>query len=106
MDHPRIEERSIALHREIAGRIKENPALLKVARVNLRHWLLQGGERSYWKEWEKLLAGPLAVLLAFLVSPEEKAWWLRQSSPFCGILTPLERWDIYESFLESIGEHG
>jgi hypothetical protein len=33
-----------------------------------------------------------------MVSPSEKARRLRQSSPFCGILTPRERWKIYESF--------
>jgi hypothetical protein len=98
MDHLRIEERSIALHRVIAGRIRENSALLEVARENLWRWILEGGERSYWKEWEKLLEGPLEGLLAFMVSPAEKARWLRQSSPFCGILTPQERWKIYESF--------
>lgn len=105
MDHARIEERSIALHREIAGRIKENPALWKVARANFRHWFLQGGERSYLEGMGKT-AGPLEDLLAFMVSPEEKARGLRQSSPFCGILTPRERWNIYESFAESIGEQG
>jgi hypothetical protein len=98
MDHIAIEERSIVLHRVIAGRIKENPALLEVVRKNIQHWILNSGERDYWKEWEKLLEGPLEDLLTFMVSPEEKARWLRQSSPFCGILTPQERWKIYESF--------
>lgn len=98
MDHLLIEERSIVLHRTIAQRIKENPALLDVARQNLRRWALQDGERSYWEEWEKLIEGPLGELLAFMVSPADKARWLRQSSPFCGILSPRERWKIYESF--------
>jgi hypothetical protein len=96
--HAQIEERSILLHRAVAERISENPALLEVARHNLRRWIDQGGERAYWTEWETMLAGPLGEILAFMVSPSEKARRLRQSSPFCGILTPRERWKIYESF--------
>jgi hypothetical protein len=98
MHHTRIEERSIVLHRVIAKRISENPALLDVARQNLRRWIRKGGERPYWNEWKKLIEGPLEEIVAFMVSPVEKARWLRQSSPFCGILTPQERWKIYESF--------
>ena len=98
LTHARIEERSIVLHRAIAQRVTENPALLDVARANLRRWVSQDGERLYWTEWENILKGPLEDVLAFMVSPSEKARRLRQSSPFCGILTPRERWKIYESF--------
>ncbi|MBI5582294.1 MAG: hypothetical protein HY892_00570 [Deltaproteobacteria bacterium] len=98
--HQQIEERSILLHRAVANRISENPDFLDIARTNLRRWIEQGGARPYWAEWEAKLAGPLDALLAFLVSPSEEARRLRQSSPFCGILTPRERWKIYESFTE------
>jgi len=37
--HAQIEERSIVLHRVIAQRVSENPALLDVARANLRRWV-------------------------------------------------------------------
>jgi hypothetical protein len=98
LTHTQIEERSIVLHRVIAERVSENPALLEVARTNLRRWVGRDGERLYWTEWEKILNSPLEDILALMVSPSEKARWLRQSSPFCGILTPRERWKIYESF--------
>jgi len=98
LTHAQIEERSIVLHRVIAQRVSENPALLDVARANLRRWVSQDGERLYWTEWERILAGPLETILVFMVSPNETARRLRQSSPFCGILTPRERWKIYESF--------
>jgi len=98
LTHAQIEERSIVLHRVIAQRVSENPALLDVARANLRRWVSQDGERLYWTEWEKILAGPLETILVFMVSPNETARRLRQSSPFSGILTPRERWKIYESF--------
>jgi hypothetical protein len=98
LTHQQIEERSILLHRAVAQRISENPVLLEVARGNLHRWIDQGGDRPYWSEWQKILAGPLDEILAFMVSPSEKARRLRQSSPFRGILTPRERWKIYESF--------
>jgi hypothetical protein len=98
LTHAQIEERSILLHREIAQRVSENPALLDMARANLRRWVGRDGERLYWTEWEKLLEDPVEEILAFMVSSTERARRLRQSSPFCGILTPRERWKIYESF--------
>ena len=98
LTHGQIEERSILLHRVIAQRVSENPALLEVARNNLRRWIGQQGERLYWTEWEKILEDSMEEILAFMVSPTERARRLRQSSPFSGILTPQERWKIYESF--------
>jgi len=98
LTHAQIEERSIVLHRVIAQRVSGNPTLLEVARTNLRRWAAQDGGRPYWTEWENILKSPLEDILAFMVSPSEKARRLRQSSPFCGILTPRERWNIYESF--------
>jgi hypothetical protein len=82
----------------VAQKISANPDLLDVARDNLRRWIAQDGPRTYWTEWETMLNGPLDSLLAFMVSPTEEARRLRQCSPFAGILSPRERWSIYESF--------
>ena len=98
LNHFQIDERSLALHRAVAQRLKENPTLLEIARNNLERWCQEGGMRSYWTEWKNILRSPLDEILSFLVSNDERAKWLRQSSPFCGILTPRERWKIYESF--------
>src|SRR5512139_1873645 len=96
--HHQIEERSSLLHRTVARRIRGNPGLLTIARDNLRRWMAQGSRHPYWTEWQILLDGPLEDLLAFMVSPSEDARRLRQCSPFAGILSPRERWQIYESF--------
>ena len=98
LTHEQIEERSIVLHWAVAQRIRDDPAVLEVARHNLRRWIGQQGERFYWTEWEKILEDSMEEILAFMVSPTERARRLRQSSPFSGILTPQERWKIYESF--------
>ena len=103
-DHIRIEERSIALHRAIADRIRTNPRLMEKARENLQKYLDQFAQENspapkYLTEWQDILTHrPREAVLEFLVSSGEKAGRLRQSSPFAGILTPKERWKIYEAY--------
>lgn len=45
-----------------------------------------------------MLDGPFERLLALLESEDERATRLRQSSPFCGIVTPDERRAILKRF--------
>jgi len=97
-DHKRIEERSLHLHKEIARRLQEDPQLLQIAKGNLIRWMGRDGETPVWREWSEILKGPLSRILVVLLSPDERGVRLRQSSPFCGILSPKERWKIYESF--------
>ena len=97
-DHKRIEERSLQLHKEIARRLQRHPQLLEIAKGNLSRWIERDGETPVWSEWSEILNGPLSQVLSVLLSPDEKGARLRQSSPFSGILTPKERWKIYESF--------
>lgn len=97
-DHIRIEERSLALHAEIAERLAACPELLETAKLNIDRWIERDGEIRPWKEWREILGRPLPEIIHVLVSPDENARRLRQSSPFCGLLTPRERWRIYESF--------
>jgi hypothetical protein len=109
-DHRRVEERSIVLHQEIARRIHANPELLLIAKRNLERWIKRDGEIPVWGEWQEILRRPLVEIVGLLVSPSENARRLRQSSPFCGILAPRERWKIYESFTtgtyyQGSGEH-
>ena len=109
-DHRRVEERSITLHQEIARRIHGNPELLLIAKRNLERWIKRDGEIPVWGEWQEILRRPLVEIVDLLVSPSENARRLRQSSPFCGILAPRERWKIYESFTtgtyyQGSGEH-
>lgn len=109
-DHKRIEERSLRLHQEIARRLEKDPHLLQIAKGNLLRWMARDGEIPVWREWREILNGPLSQVLNVLLSSDQKAARLRQSSPFCGILSPRERWKLYESFTigayySSSGEH-
>ena len=115
-DHIRIDERSIALHRAVAERIRENPKLMGKAIKNLQRYLKQSFSESRKPvsslvEWQELLGNrSLEEVLDFTVSDSERARRLRQSSPFAGILTPQERWRIYEAYrpgayYQSRGQH-
>ena len=103
-DHIRIEERSIALHRAVAERILGNPKLMEEAIINLQRYLKQSFSDSRKPisplvEWQELLENQsLEKILDFMVSDSERAKRLRQSSPFAGVLTPQERWRIYEAY--------
>jgi hypothetical protein len=98
-DHRRLDERSLALHRLIAKKIEASPALLDKARDNLHRWQQASASPSpALAEWEQVIRGPIHQVIALLIQPSERATRLRQSSPFCGILTDAERRAIYESY--------
>jgi hypothetical protein len=97
--HSRLDERSLALHELVARKVQASPALLDKARGNLRRWQEAHGSPSLaFVEWEEILRSPVDQVTAFLVERSERATRLRQSSPFCGILTEAERRAIYESY--------
>ena len=97
-DHTRIDERSLALHRRVAEKIRANPALLDKARTNLRRWQAMNPVASVaLSEWEHILDGDVDAIAALLVERSERATRLRQSSPFTDILDETERREIYES---------
>lgn len=100
--HEWIDRRSLALHEVVAAKLESDPALVDVARANLRRWL-EVAPRPALLEWRLLLdATPLPALLVLLRSTGDRAARLRQSSPFAGILTPEER----QSILDRYGSHG
>ena len=103
-DHIRIEERSIALHRAVADRIRKNHKLVREAEQNLRRYLQQSFSEGKTParsllEWQELLENKsLEEVLEFILSDSERTRRMRQSSPFAGILSPQERWRIYEAY--------
>jgi predicted NAD/FAD-dependent oxidoreductase len=97
--HQRIGQRSLAMHRAIADKLRANPALIEIARANLKHWsLAQPRSKTYWDAWAEILSRPLPEILDVLVEESEKMNALRQTSPFAGVLEPAERWAIYAQF--------
>jgi hypothetical protein len=97
--HRRIDERSLALHRAVAEKLRAHPELPEIARENLARWSRTAGRSlPYLEEWQRILDGPADELLERIGREGEYMTALRQSSPFAGVLSPAERWAIYERF--------
>ncbi len=97
--HQEIDRRSLALALAVAEQIDRDPQRngLRLARENCARWL-QNSETPAVLEWKRLLDGDWEHVRKVLLADSELGRRLRQSSPFCGILTPRERWDIYRRF--------
>src|SRR4051812_41544246 len=97
--HQRIDQRSLALHRAIAEKLRREPELLEIARDNLDRWsLMAGRSQPYWDAWRAILARPLPQIIEAMTEESEQMTAMRQATPFAGVLTPAERWAIYEQF--------
>ena len=99
MNHQAIDERSLAMARAIAEKIDRDPrrAGLDRAREVCARW----GEiapAAAVEEWAGILAGSWEEVRPVLLDPSEEGRRLRQSHPFCGVLSPRERWAIYREF--------
>lgn len=88
--HQQIDQRSLRLARAVVEQIDGNPALLDKARA----WAGQHSSPALL-EWQVILRGNWPQIRATLLRNDEEGQRLRQSSPFVGILTPLQRWTIY-----------
>ena len=97
--HQDIDARSLAMARAIVATIDADPARagLVRARAVCERWALQR-DQAACREWRDLLQRPWSEVKAALLDESETGRRRRQSTPFCGILTPRERWQIYKSF--------
>jgi len=98
VNHSGIDEVSLLLARQVAERLRARPELLNVARENLSRWRQRNAHspsllRCY-AEWEGILLRPLEEVCALLVAETEEGQRLRQNSPFAGVLSPTEVWEI------------
>lgn len=97
--HGRIDSRSLAMHRAIAAKLRNSPELMGIAQENLRLWKGRAvRSEPYLDAWAELLAKPVEEVLALLEQDSEGMRAMRQASPFAGVLTPKERWKIYDAF--------
>ncbi len=84
--------------RRIAEGLPAHPEWLKLARENLDRWSLRNSNapallRCY-DEWRALLALPVEEICRILTSHDDNSRRLRQNSPFAGVLSPRQVWDI------------
>ena len=94
--HYQIDQRSLALARAVVEAIDQDPARvgLERARSTCRRWTLQSPSPVV-AEWSRILEREWKAIRLLLLDPGEEGCRLRQSSPFCGVLSPRERWEIY-----------
>ena len=99
--HEWIDQRSLAFDRAIANMIRAQPDLLHHAQVTLDRWIQQRPPSvpPIFLQWQEILnCWPLERILDLLMSAEEEPRRLRQSSPFCGILSPEARLAILKEY--------
>lgn len=97
--HRDIERRSLALMQAVAAKIDHDPQKqgLEKARQVCARWM-EMHDNFYIKKWQHILAGRWEDIRNILLDESEEATALRQCNPFCGILSPRERWSIYREF--------
>jgi hypothetical protein len=97
--HQEIDERSLRLAAAVVARIEADPERrgLVRARAVCRRWL-QREPLPVYREWLAVLQRPWPEVRRVLCDRSEQGRRLRQSDPFCGVLTPQERWAIYREF--------
>lgn len=105
MSHELVDQISLELGRRTAARLRQQPDLLQLAHDNLARWSQQNGDapallRCY-TEWRELLNRPLEEICAVLTSENEAGQRLRQNSPFAGILSAREVWELKQSFRQA-----
>ena len=91
--HEAIDQRSLAMARRIVEKIDTDPRGLDHAREVCARWVARGNIPA--REWLTILERPWSEIRRVLLSDSEESRRLRQNDPFCGILTPVERWQIY-----------
>jgi uncharacterized protein YigA (DUF484 family) len=98
--HQEIDARSLALHQAVAEKLRRQPEFFMNAQATLNRWqtTVCKASQPYLQEWQQLFSCGLEASLAVATQDSERAAALRQSSPFCGILTPQERFAFFKSW--------
>jgi hypothetical protein len=98
MGHQVQDQVSLELARRVAAGLPKHPEWLKIARANLERWSRKNhdapGLLRCYREWEQLLTRPSTDIAAILTAAGDDGQRLRQNSPFVGVLSPQEVWEI------------
>jgi len=89
---------SLELARRVAIRLRASPELLALARDNLARWSRLNADAPSlllcYDEWRTILERPLEEICGLLCAETGQGQRLRQNSPFAGVLSPAEVWEI------------
>lgn len=102
MGHEIQDRVSLEMGRRIAAHLPEHPEWLDLARANLERWSQRNPDATAllgcYREWLELLSRPLREIQRILTEDTDEAQRLRQNSPFAGVLSPKEVWEIKSRF--------
>ena len=93
--HQEIDRRSLEMVRRIVAKIDADPERRGLAHAKrvCERWVARRIASA--REWQGLLEKPWEEVRSILLDPSDEGQRLRQTDPFCGILTLAERWQIY-----------
>jgi hypothetical protein len=98
MNHELQDAISLELARRVAARLRVSPEALSVARDNLDRWSQRNAGATTlprcYAEWRAILDHPVEEICERLCAETAEGQRLRQNSPFVGILSPAEVWEI------------
>ena len=101
--HELADARSLAIHRLIAERVRQDPSIAQAASRRVERWLEEGKiHPTYARAWKELLTGPLDQLVSLLQDPGERARAMRQCTPFLGVFDQTTRLRIWRETREPI----
>lgn len=102
MGHEVQDQVSLELAKRIASGLPQHPEWLELAHANLKRWAQRNkdspGLLRCYAEWRQLLSLPVKEIVRILVEESGEAQRLRQNSPFVGVLSPGEVWEIKSRF--------
>ena len=102
--HRVAEERSLALHRAIATKLRERPELVAEAADRVDDWLERGlMAPTYAHAWRRILAGSIEDVCHAITEDSDDARALRQTTPFVGVVDPRTRWSIWAEVRTRMG---
>ena len=98
MGHEVQDQVSLELARRVAAGLPKHPEWVELARANLDRWSRQNQDATAllrcYAEWRQFLSRPAEEIAAILTADTSEAQRLRQNSPFAGVLSPQEVWEI------------
>jgi hypothetical protein len=101
--HQEIDARALRLARSIVAHIDADPTRSGVEKAvsTCMRWqrMLPEQQRVCVDEWADILKQPWSAIREVLLDESEEGNRLRQSSPFCGVLSNRERWSILKEFV-------
>ncbi len=102
MNHSENDRASLEMARRVAELLRCDPQVLEIARANLARWSRQNASAASllrcYAEWEHILERPVDQICDLLCSESDESQRLRQNSPFAGVLSPAQVWEIKSRF--------